>query len=87
MKETAIYPGTFDPVTYGHIDLIKRAIKIFDRVIVAVAKYPQKETLFSFSERRELLKIVTKRITRITVEGFDGLLVDYAKKKKAQSSQ
>ena len=80
----AIYPGTFDPVTFGHIDLIKRAIRIFDRVIIAVARYPQKEVLFSLKERMEMLKLATKGLSRLSVEGFDGLLVNYAKKKKAR---
>jgi len=83
MKKIAIYPGSFDPVTFGHIDLIKRAIKIFDRLIVAIARHPQKEVLFSAKEREELLKIATRSIPRVTIEIFDGLLVDYVKRKKA----
>ncbi len=77
--KTAIYPGTFDPVTYGHIDLIKRASRIFDRVIVAVAHSKSKGTLFSVSERVRLLKGATKGIKRVEIEDFDGLVVDYAK--------
>ncbi len=77
--KTAIYPGTFDPVTYGHIDLIKRASRIFDRVIVAVAHSRSKGTLFSVSERVELLKRSVKGIKRVEVEDFDGLVVDYVK--------
>ncbi len=84
MNRIAIYPGTFDPVTYGHIDLIKRATKLFDRVIVAVADNPQKGVLFSPEERVEMLKIATKRIPRISIECFEGLLVNYVKKKKAR---
>jgi len=79
----AVYPGTFDPVTYGHIDLIKRARKIFDRVIVAVAKSPQKEPLFSLEERIKLLKGVLKGSKGVEVAGFEGLAVDYVKRKGA----
>ena len=84
MKRIAIYPGTFDPVTFGHIDLIKRAAKLFDQLIVAVAMQPQKGVLFPFKERVQMLKIATKRIPRIKIESFSGLLVDYVKRKKAK---
>ncbi|MBN3037818.1 MAG: pantetheine-phosphate adenylyltransferase [Candidatus Omnitrophica bacterium] len=83
MNKIAIYPGTFDPVTYGHIDLIKRATKIFEHVVVAVAARPQKDTLFSAKERVSLLKAATKSISRVSVETFEGLLVDYVKRKKS----
>ena len=76
-----IYPGTFDPVTYGHIDLIKRALGVFDEVIVAVA--PQgsgKQPLFSLEERVDLLKKAVKGLKRVRVEAFDGLVVDFARK-------
>lgn len=84
MKRIAIYPGTFDPVTFGHIDLIKRAAQLFDQVIVAVAMQPGKEVLFSYKERMVMLKAATKGIARINIQCFDGLLVDYVKKKKAR---
>jgi len=84
MSKIAVYPGTFDPVTYGHIDLIKRAVQLFDRVIIAIVQEPQKEALFSACERQELLKTATKGIPRISIEIFDGLLVDYVKRKKAR---
>lgn len=77
--KTAIYPGTFDPVTYGHIDLIIRASKIFDRVIVAVAHSKSKGTLFSVSERVKLLRGAVKGIKGVEVDDFDGLVVNYAK--------
>ncbi|MDD5584857.1 MAG: pantetheine-phosphate adenylyltransferase [Candidatus Omnitrophica bacterium] len=79
----AICPGTFDPITNGHIDIIKRAAFIFDKVTVAVVQSPSKDTLFSYSERVALVKEVTKDIKGIEVEGFDGLVVDFARKRKA----
>ena len=82
MPSRAIYPGSFDPVTFGHIDLIKRATKIFDEVIVAVAQNTQKKTLFTIEERVEMLKEVTKGIKGITIESFEGLVVEYARRKK-----
>lgn len=78
-----IYPGTFDPVTYGHIDIIKRAIDLFDAVAVTVAINPTKEPLFSVKERVNMLKESLKDYDNITVESFDGLVVDYAKKVNA----
>ena len=81
----AVYPGTFDPVTYGHIDLIERALTIFDEVIVAVAhESPDKMPLFTVKERVELLKKATSEMgPRLRVEDFDGLVVEYAREKKA----
>ena len=79
----AVYPGTFDPVTNGHTDIIKRSLKIFDRVIIAVALNPKKAPMFKISERVEMIKEATQGLSRIEVEPFDGLLVDYVKKKKA----
>ena len=84
MRKIAIYPGTFDPVTYGHIDLIKRAASLFDQVIVAVAVHPQKEVIFSVKERMEMLKTATRDIPHINIESFSGLLVSYVKRKKAR---
>mgnify|MGYP000706180305 CR=1 FL=1 len=84
MKRIAIYPGTFDPVTNGHINLIKRASRHFDKVIVAVAKDSQKKPLFAIEERVEMLKEVTKDIEGVEVDMFEGLLVDYVKKKGAK---
>ncbi|MFH0764576.1 MAG: pantetheine-phosphate adenylyltransferase [Candidatus Omnitrophota bacterium] len=78
---TAIYPGTFDPVTYGHIDLIKRASKIFDKVIVAVAHNKSKGALFSVEERVAMLRDAVRGITNIIIDDFDGLVVEYAKKR------
>lgn len=84
MCQRAIYPGTFDPVTYGHIDLIKRAQEIFSEVIVAVAHNPHKKPLFSVNERVAMLKKVTKDLKGIEVLEFDGLVVNYARKHKAK---
>jgi len=79
----AIYPGSFDPVTNGHLDLIDRGEKMFDRLIVAVLKNAEKEPLFSLSERVDMLREVTKRWDAVEVDVFDGLLVDYARKRGA----
>src|SRR5271169_6679414 len=79
----AIYPGSFDPVTNGHLDLIGRGEKMFDRLIVAVLKNVEKEPLFSLSERVDMLREVTKQWEAVEVDVFDGLLVDYARKRGA----
>jgi len=79
----AIYPGSFDPVTNGHLDLIDRGEKMFDRLIVAVLKNAEKEPLFSLSERVDMLREVTKRWDAVEIDVFDGLLVDYARKRGA----
>jgi pantetheine-phosphate adenylyltransferase len=79
----AIYPGSFDPVTNGHLDLIERGEKMFDLVIVAVLQNAEKDPLFSVPERVEMLSEVTKRWSGVEVDVFDGLLVDYARKRGA----
>ena len=84
MCQRAIYPGSFDPVTYGHIDLIKRAQDIFSEVIVAVAHNPHKKPLFSVKERVEMLKKATADLKGIVIDEFDSLVVDYARKQKAR---
>ena len=81
MPFRAIYPGTFDPVTYGHIDLIKRASSIFSEVIIAVAHNPQKNPLFTVQERKELIRRATSDMPAIVIDDFDGLVVDYAREK------
>ncbi|ACL69770.1 pantetheine-phosphate adenylyltransferase [Halothermothrix orenii] len=85
MLNRVVYPGSFDPVTYGHLDIIKRAAQIFDEVIVAVFRNPRKNPLFSMDERVKLLKEVTKEIDRVQVDCFNGLLVEYARSKKARA--
>ena len=79
----AIYPGSFDPVTNGHLDLIERGEKMFDRLIVAVLKNTEKEPMFSVPERVEMLREVTKHWESVEIDVFQGLLVDYARKRGA----
>ena len=80
--KSAIYPGSFDPVTNGHLDVIQRAARVFDRVIVAVADNTAKDALFTINQRVEMLKQVTKDIQGVEVETFDSLVIDYARRKK-----
>jgi pantetheine-phosphate adenylyltransferase len=80
---TVIYPGSFDPLTNGHMDVIKRATKLFDRVIVAVAESSSKKPFFTLAERKRMLAGVVKDIPKVTATTFSGLLVDFAAKKKA----
>ncbi len=79
MKRSALYPGSFDPVTYGHIDLIERASRIFDRVVVGVANNLHKKPLFDKDERFEMLQEAVKGIANVEVVAFDGLVVDFAR--------
>ena len=79
--KSAIYPGSFDPVTYGHLDIIKRAADIVDHLTLAVLNNNAKTPLFSVEERVNILKEVTKDIPNVSVESFQGLLIDYAKEK------
>ena len=79
---TVIYPGSFDPLTNGHLDVIKRATKLFDRVIVAVAESSSKKPFFTLAERKRMLAGVVKDIPNVTATSFPGLLVDFAAKKK-----
>ncbi len=81
--KVAVYPGTFDPITNGHLDILARAEKIFDRIIIGVAEQHNKDTLFDLEERVEMVcKVVSER-PGVTVESFSGLLVNYVRKKKA----
>jgi len=79
LMKTAVYPGSFDPVTNGHLDVIERTAKIFDKVYVAILKNDSKSPLFSVEERIELIKRVTNHINNIEIISFDGLLVDFVK--------
>ena len=80
MKRLAIYAGTFDPITYGHIDIAERASALFDQVVVAVAANPFKKTLLSLEERVALTSAVLKKIPNVTIQGFDTLTLEFAKK-------
>ena len=85
MQRIAIYPGSFDPVTNGHLDIIKRGLKLFDQVIVAIMHNPAKESLFTVEERREMLEISLKSFSNIEIDTFNGLTVNYAAEKKAHA--
>jgi pantetheine-phosphate adenylyltransferase len=79
----AIFPGSFDPITNGHIDVIERGLKLFDELIVAVGQSPLKDQLFTPRERVEMIAEIVKDMPRVSVEGFDGLTVEYAASKNA----
>ncbi|MBW2192717.1 MAG: pantetheine-phosphate adenylyltransferase [Deltaproteobacteria bacterium] len=85
MEKIAIYPGTFDPVTNGHVDIAKRGLKLFDKIIVAILNNPIKKTLFTVEERGEMLKESFKDFRNIEIDTFDGLLVEYAAKRKSHA--
>jgi len=82
-KVTAIYPGSFDPPTNGHLDLIHRGSRIFDRLIVAILRNPDKTPLFSVGDRKRMLEDLTAEIKNVSVETFDGLTVEFAEKVNA----
>jgi len=83
MPNLAIYPGTFDPITNGHLDLIERGLRIFDHIIVAVAEGSYKKTLFTVPERLEMMREALADKPNVTVDSFPGLLVEYVKSQKA----
>lgn len=85
MTRIAITPGTFDPITYGHIDIIKRAASLMDKVIVGVAESTPKNTLFTLEERTELAREATWGLANVEVESFDGLLVDFVRARGANT--
>jgi pantetheine-phosphate adenylyltransferase len=84
MTTKAIYPGTFDPITKGHIDLAERASKLFDEVVIAIAASPSKQPLFDVDERLEMAQISLSHIDNISVVGFDGLLIECVRTAQAQ---
>ena len=83
MKKVAIYPGSFDPITFGHLDILNRGLKVFDEIIVAVANNSQKKSLFSIDERMDLIRRVVKDGNRVRVDTFTGLLIDYVSRQEA----
>ncbi len=84
MRNTAVYPGSFDPITMGHVDIIRRGLKVFDRMIVAVLENPEKSPLFTTKERIEMIHQVFSEEKNIKVKAFHGLLVDFARKHRAR---
>jgi pantetheine-phosphate adenylyltransferase len=81
----AVYPGTFDPITYGHLDVIGRASEIFDKVIVTVARNTAKRPLFTVEERETMIEKAVRQYRNVQVDSFDGLLIDFARRKKAKA--
>jgi len=84
-QKIAVYPGSFDPVTNGHLDIIERGLKLFDRLIVTIMFNPAKKSLFTIEERLELLEKSLEKFSNIEIDSFSGLLVDYAAKQKARA--
>ena len=82
-EKKAIYPGTFDPITNGHLSIVKRGLKVFDKVIIAILHNPQKAPLFSIKERIRMIETVMKKMPNVEIDTFDGLLVDYVVQKKS----
>jgi len=85
MPDIAVYPGSFDPITNGHLDLIQRALRVFDHIVVAVATNAFKQSLFTIEERMEMIRESLKDYPQITIDSFDGLLVNYAMRQKARA--
>ncbi|MEQ1870648.1 MAG: pantetheine-phosphate adenylyltransferase [Vicinamibacterales bacterium] len=84
MPTLAVYPGSFDPITNGHVDIIHRGARLFDRIVVAIAANAEKTPLFTMTERIEIARLVFADTPNVEVEAFDGLLVDYVQRRKAQ---
>lgn len=80
-----VYPGSFDPVTYGHLDIVERAAKLFDRLYVAVLRNPAKQPCFTVDERVEMLRIATAHVPNVICESYDGLVAEYARMRGAQA--
>jgi len=85
VMRTVIYPGSFDPLTNGHLDVIQRAAKLFDRVIVAVARNESKHPLFTFEERRQMVARAVRHLANVEADAFEGLLMEYVEKRSAQA--
>ncbi len=82
-RTIALYPGTFDPITLGHVDIVERAAKLFDHVIITLAVNPVKEPMFNFAERKEMIEDAIKNMENVSVEQYDGLIVELAQKRGA----
>ena len=80
----AVYPGTFDPFTFGHIDIARRARRLFPRLVIAVTTNPEKSALFSLDERQQIIREATRGMRGVSIDSFDGLLVDYVRRKGAR---
>lgn len=85
MEKVAIYPGSFDPITNGHIDMVERGLRLFDKIIVCIMCNPGKETLFTIKERLEMIRESLKKFPKVEIDSFDGLLVDYGAKRNANT--
>ncbi len=85
MTKTAVYPGSFDPVTNGHVDIARRSLSIFDKIIIAVINNPEKKVLFSVTERKEMLRRTFEDTERVVVDSFEGLLVDFVNRSGADT--
>jgi pantetheine-phosphate adenylyltransferase len=83
--KVAVYPGSFDPITYGHLDIIQRGLKVFDKLIIAVLVNSSKTPLFSVQERKQMIREATQGIDRVEVDSFQGLLVDYVHRRRAHA--
>ena len=83
MKRVAVYPGSFDPITNGHVDLVKRGLKMFDEIVVLIATNPEKKSLFSVAERLAMIREIYRDNDRVRVDSYPGLLVDYLKQIEA----
>jgi pantetheine-phosphate adenylyltransferase len=83
MKNIAVYAGTFDPITFGHMDVVERAARLFDQVIIGIARSPNKKPLFTLEERVELAALILSKYDNVVVKGFDCLLLDFAKQHDA----
>jgi len=84
MPDIAVYPGSFDPITNGHLDLIQRGLKVFDRIIVAVATNTFKKSLFTIEERMEMIRVSLADQPKVSIDSFEGLLVHYARRRNAR---
>ncbi len=82
-RKLAVYPGSFDPVTFGHLDILQRGLELFDKVIIAIAYNIEKKGLFTFDERKELIQQSINGNSHVIIDSFDGLLIDYVKKVNA----